>query len=260
MKRLLLLCGLVISTAFAQTTLEILPLRHRTAEQVIPVLRPLLEPGGALSGQSGQLFVRTSPENLAQIRATLASIDRPLRRLVISVRFDDAARAERGGVQTDARVSDRGAGATLRLEDSRASGAERVDQRIQVLEGGRAILVSGESRPLRERQVVRTPGGSIVTRSTVIQDASTGFEVVPRLSGDTVFLEISPQRETFAPGGGAMRSERAASTVSGRLGEWIDLGGADAASTGAERGILSAQQRATASTRRIWVKVEEAAR
>ena len=35
---------------------EVISLRHRTAEQVIPVLRPLLEPGGALSGQYNQLI------------------------------------------------------------------------------------------------------------------------------------------------------------------------------------------------------------
>jgi type II secretory pathway component GspD/PulD (secretin) len=259
MKRFLLLLWLMAPAAFAQSALEIIPLRHRSAEQVIPVLRPLLEPGGALSGQSNQLFVRAGPENLAQIRAALEAIDRPLRRLLISVRFDSALQSARGGVETDARISNRGSSATVRIEDSRASRTEQVDQRIQVLEGGRALISSGASRPLRQRQVVRTPGGAIVTDNTVIQDASTGFEVVPRLSGSNVFLEIAPQRESFAPGNrGAIQSERAASTVSGRLGEWLELGGGDTASARSESAILSARQRTAAGERRIWVKVEEA--
>ena len=33
--------------SLAQGAIEVISLRHRTAEQVIPVLRPLLEPGGA---------------------------------------------------------------------------------------------------------------------------------------------------------------------------------------------------------------------
>src|SRR4249920_184162 len=96
MKRFLLLLVFVASTALAQGSLEVISLRHRTAEQVIPVLRPMLEPGGALSGQYNQLIVRTSPGNLAQIRAVLDSIDQPARRLTISVRFDSAQDGIRG--------------------------------------------------------------------------------------------------------------------------------------------------------------------
>jgi hypothetical protein len=39
----------------AQTELEVLPLRNRAAEAVIPVLRPLREPGGVIAGQCYQL-------------------------------------------------------------------------------------------------------------------------------------------------------------------------------------------------------------
>jgi hypothetical protein len=35
--------------AWAQQRMEILPLHHRTLEQVLPALRPLLEPGGVQS-------------------------------------------------------------------------------------------------------------------------------------------------------------------------------------------------------------------
>ena len=259
MSRFPLLILFVAASAFAQGTLEVISLRHRTADQVIPVLRPLLEPGGVLSGQFNSLIVRTSPENLAQIRAALDAIDRPLRRLVISVRFDSTLQSARSGIETDARISNRGSSANVRIEDSRSSRDEQVEQRIQVLEGARALIASGESRPLRQRQVIRTPGGSVVTESTVIQDAATGFEVVPRLSGSNVFLEIAPQRESFAPGNsGAIRSERVASTLSGRMGDWIELGGTGISSTRAQGGILSSGDGTVAGERRIWVKVEEA--
>jgi hypothetical protein len=258
MKRFLLLLVFVAPAVLAQGTLEIIPLRHRTVEQVLPVLRPLLEPGGAMSGQSNQLIVRTSPGNLADIRAALEAIDRPARRLMISVRFDNVQDRARSGIETDARISSRGSRAEVRIEDSRSSLGEHVDQRIQVLEGGRALISSGESRPLSQRQVIRTPGGVVVQDSTVIQDATTGFEVVPRVSGSTVVLEIAPQKETFAPGrSGAIQTERALSTVSGRLGEWIELGGFDSASARDGTGILSSRESRSSGSRRIWVRVEE---
>src|SRR5436190_7745196 len=126
---IVLILGFIATTVLAQDSLEVISLRHRTAEQVIPVLRPLLEPGGALSGQYNQLIVRTSPGNLTQIRAVLDSIDQPARRLTISVRFDNAQQSARSGFQ-----------------DSRSSRDERVDQRMQVLEGGQAYISTGESR------------------------------------------------------------------------------------------------------------------
>ena len=254
------LLWLVASAVFAQGTLEVISLRHRTAEQVIPILRPLLEPGGALSGQYNQLIVRTSAGNLAQIRAALDAIDRPSRRLVISVRFDAAQDAARRDVQGRVRISSEGnSSAAIRAGESSSQQNERVDQRLQVLEGGRATIAAGQSRPLRVRQVVQTPSGPVVQETTEIAGAATGFVVVPRLAGsDEVILEIAPQRESFAPGRtGAIQAERIESTVRGRLGEWFELGGTSSASSRSERGTLSSADRSAAGERRIWVKVEE---
>jgi len=250
---LLLACGLV----HGQGELEILQLRSRSAEQVIPILRPLLEPGGVLTGQGYQLIIRTSPRNLADLRAVLETIDRPPRRLVISVRQGATADQMRrsAGARVDLRPGD--SRVDVRIADARASSDERVDQRVQVLEGGRAMIGSGESCPLQERQVFRSPDGRVVRETTtVIQQATTGFEVVPRLSGDTVHLEIAPQRERFAQGG-AIESQRVATTVSGRLGEWIDLGGAITTSTRSGSGILSSGESRASGSSSTWVKVEE---
>lgn len=223
---LLLFAGL----AFAQASLEVIDLRHRTAEQVLPVLRPLLEPGGVLTGQRSQLIVRTSAANLAELRRALHSLDRPARRLAISVRFDGDASAAETPVAVDARVSNRGVGVDLRATTRRSVAAERVDQRVQVMEGGRAHISAGGSRPLRMREAV------------VIQDIATGFEVVPRLAGDTVFLEIAPQRASAGAAPGTVQALRSAGTVSARLGEWVELAGV---------------QRNVGQSQRIWVRVDE---
>lgn len=259
MQRIWLFLLFVAPLALAQGVLEVIPLRHRTAEQVIPILRPLLEPGGALTGQYNQLIVRASAANLAQIRAALDAIDRPLRRLEISVRFESAQDVARRDVEGAVRIAtDGSSGAAVRIDSTRARQDERVDQRVQVLEGGRATIAAGQSRPLRQRQVIQTPSGPVIQETTGIQGAATGFEVVPRLSGSNVFLEIAPQRENFAPGrSGAIQTERIASTVSGRLGEWFELGGTSSSSSRSESAILSSRDLSAAGDRRIWVKVEE---
>lgn len=269
----------VVLLAFgpANADLEIIPLRYRTVDQVLPVLQPLVEPGGVLTGQNNQLIVRTSARNLEEIRRALASLDTPQRRLVISVRFDSNTQARdravdvRGTVRSgDVAISNRSVPSsstrvTIGVRDAESTASERVDQRIQVLDGGRAFIATGESRPIRQGIVTVTPGGSTVTQGTDFQNASTGFEVVPRVSGDYVTMDIAPQRESFgaaAGRGGAstVESQRAATTLSARLGEWFEIGAVGETASESASGIGSSRDASASSGRRIWVRVDEVGR
>lgn len=266
--------------AAAQGGLEIIPLKHRSAEQVIPVLRPLMDPGSALSGQGYQLIVRTSPHNLAQVRKTLAAIDLPLRRLLISVRFESTAASSGSGIRMGGTMGSgdmslgtrhfanegaRSGGRThldVRTSSSRNASDEQIDQRVQVLEGGRAFIATGRSQPLQQRRVIAGPAGTMIEESTVMQDANTGFAVVPRVSGNTVFLEISPQRESFVNGAdpaasSTIKSQRVSSSLSARLGEWVELGAATQSGARQSAGVLSSRESSTGASSRVWVMVEE---
>jgi len=272
-----ILLTLVLFSGGARADLEIIPLRHRTVDQVLPVLQPLVEPGGVLTGQNNQLIVRTSPRNLEEIRRVLARLDTPQRRLMISVRFDSRARLRdeslnvRGTVRSgDVAISNRPVpssrtNVTIGARGNDAAFSEQVDQRIQVLEGGQAFIATGESRPIRQGTVTVTPSGRTYGQETQFQQASTGFEVVPRVSGDRVFLDIAPQREKFgAPvgrgGARTIETQRAASTVSARLGEWFEIGGVDQTAAATAGGIGSRSEAAASSVRRIWVRVDEVGR
>lgn len=266
MKSLFLFACLLMHAcaALAQGDLEIIPLKHRSAEQVIPVLRPLLESGDVLSGQGYQLFVRTSPRNLDDIRRTLAAIDTQQRRLMISVRFDSSADTTRSAMEASGTLRSGGQShVDARIVSSRSASDERVDQRVQALEGGRAFISTGQTRPLPQRQVFTGPGGRLIQDSTVIQEAASGFEVVPQLSGNTVLLDIRPQQQRFVEGvagssGAAnVQSQRASSSVRAQLGEWVELGGAIESASRASSGILSSRDARTSEARRVWVKVEE---
>jgi hypothetical protein len=227
--------------AASQQPLEVIPLRHRTVEQVLPSLRPLLEPGGTLAGQYNQLIVRTSPGNLAQLKQALEAIDRPLRRLQISVRFDDALDAASQGIETSGRISNRGSRVEIGARDERGSAIERVDQRIQVLEGGRALIMSGRSTPMQ-----------VAPDAMIIRQTATGFEAVPRLAGGgTVLVDIAPQRETLD------RQQHLVTTVSARLGEWFELGDAATSAARDDRGIASASRSRISEASRVWLKIEE---
>jgi hypothetical protein len=237
---------LVCAAALAQQALEIIALKHRTVEQVLPVLRPLLDPGGTLNGQGSQLIVRTSSANFAELQRALEFIDVPARRLQISVRFEDALEAQNRGLGASGRIGQRGSRIEISGEDSRSSGSDRVDQRVQVLEGGHAFIATGVSR-----------AGVVGQETIVFQELTTGFDVVPRLSGKNVFLDITPRREAPGATPGSAEIQRLATTVSTYLGEWVEIGGSAGSAAREERGIASASRAQEIGSRRVWVKVEE---
>ncbi len=270
MRFLLLL--LLLGPCAAQADVEIIPLRFRTVDQVIPVLRPLVEPGGALSGMQGQIIVRASAANIADLRRVLAIVDTQQRRLLISVRQDMEGSESGRGVGVSGTVgSDRfsisnesardsansGSGVNLQLGDGSARRDERVDQQVQALEGMPAYISTGQSQPLPAGNVTRAPNGTlIVSNSVAYHDVSTGFEVMPRLAGDRVFLDINPRRETPGPGG-TVNVQRMSTSASGRLGEWFEIGGLTISASSQSGGILSSSNSQRQENRRVWVKVEE---
>ncbi len=280
MKRLLaLLCCVLCVSAWAQQEMEIIPLRHRPVDQVMSTLRPLLEPGATMSGMNNQLIVRASRRNRDEIKQVLAAIDTPQRSLVIRVSQNREAETARSGAGAYADagngnvriVQPPGAGAAGggRIEvrrgdsviggqvvDTRTVRSSNSGQSVQVLEGGRAYINVGQSLPVPMRQVVMGPNGMVVTDATVYRDVGQGFYVEPRLSGDRVTLEISPQSDSPA-GGGAVNTQRISTTVSGRLGEWIEVGGSGQQSSQRERGGLSVGTSDIRDNRSVWLLVEE---
>jgi hypothetical protein len=108
------------------------------------------------------------------------------------------------------------------------------------------------------RQVVVGPGGAMVSESVVFRDIGQGFYAEPRLAGDRVTLEISQQADSPGRYGyGSADTQRLSTTVSGRLGEWIELGGGGRRATTGERGGISLSTQDVSESRSVWLLVEE---
>lgn len=282
MKRLILaLLCLAVTFAHAQQEMEIIPLRHRLVDQVMPTLRPMLEPGASMTGMNNQIIVRASRRNREEIKQVLAAIDTPQRSLLIRVTQNRDAAVNRSGAEAYGAVGNdnvrivQGAGGVaagggrveIRRGDSviggqvvetRTTRTASTGQSVQVLEGGRALINVGQSLPLPMRQVVMGPGGVMVTDSTVYRDIGQGFYVEPRLAGDRVTLEISPQFDTPGNSGyGSVNTQRISMVVTGRLGEWIELGGSGQQAVSRDRSGLSVGTADIRDNRSVWLLVEE---
>lgn len=258
MKRIALIVILVtfVTAAWAQG-LEVLTLRHRSAEQLLPQLQPLVEPGGTLTGTGDKLFLRASPRNQADIRQALGALDRPLRRLMITVRHGGTAEGEKVGASGTVILSPGDSSVHARAGERRYSTRDSISQQVQTVEGGRAFINIGQSIALPFREVVLTPAGAVVSRGMVWYDIGTGFEAEPRVAGDTVTLDISPRHDTHGPIPGSVNVRRLSTTVSGRLGEWMSLGGTSRETAGDTSGTIHYGTRSGRDERQVWLKVEE---
>lgn len=282
---LVLALALAAVVARAEPVLEVIPLHHRTAEEIIPILQPMLAREGTLSGFKGQLIVRTTPDNLAEIKRILASLDSAPRQLLISVRQDADVRHQRstaevfGNVGSDnARVivpppgRERQGGRVViregdsrvgaRVLDSSSAAADRNTQTLRVMEGREAFIRVGQSVPVRGRQVTRTVvGGQVVEQvvdTTQYRDVTTGFYVRARLAGNRVTLDISPQRETLSNDiRGGVNVQRVVTTVSGRLGEWIAVAGINQDADGQQSVLLGRASSAARDERNVLIRVDE---
>ena len=195
---------------WAQQALEIIPLRHRTVEQVLPVLRPLLEPGGTLSGSRGQLILRASPANLAEIRARWTPSTGPRggcrSRCASTTRWKARAATSRPA----ARISNRGAqrracsAAGLAPRRGRAGRPAHPGAR-----GRRGPSISDRASPT----LPQMPG----SRRRAASRSCRAHRAARCTSRS---LQQRATRRT------RMQSARVAPCVRARLGEWVELGGA----------------------------------
>ncbi|MCG5500018.1 hypothetical protein [Ectothiorhodospira lacustris] len=190
-------------------TARVIALEHRSAEEILPLIKPLLGPRDVVTGSGFQLIVRARTQTLAEIRQVVADLDTPPRNLYISVR-----RGEAGHGSDTARI-------TRRTTTDRGGDY----QTLRVLEGHVAFIRSGESIPVGSQRLISMPGGLALEQTVEYRDLGRGFLVRPRLlSAGRVHLDIRTVFERQSPtGGGRLDLQAVDSTLSGPVGEWISL-------------------------------------
>lgn len=252
MLRLLFFC-LLLSNLAAAAGIEVISLRNRPAEEIIPLLQPLLGPEDALSGQGDTLIVRSSPTTLQAIQRLLGELDRTPRNLLISVR--NSTQDLREGAAAGGRIQVGPGGTSLRgsVESHEWSTGRGATQQIRVLEGMPAMLRVGEETLRTEPVVVPYPGGYAVVPTTTTRATGRWLRVIPRLQGQQVLLAIEPEEAHPNPRQPrTLDVQRLSTQVVVPLNQWVPLGGIE--SQEAHSSGWGASTRSQSST--VWVKVE----
>lgn len=249
--RPLVACVLCWLASAGAQDLQVIELRHRLADQVIPALQPLLEPGGVITGMDSTLFVRASPGVFEQLRQAVSLLDRQPRQLRLTVGQGTVTTATRSAVRGAATVGSGDVQVGVNRPPGDAAGAsvtashatQQADLRnvssVTTLEGTEAYVAIGQA--------------------TEYRDASTGFYATPRVNGDVVTLDLAPRQQRLEGSPRDRRVETAGltTTVSGRLGEWIRVGGSRESTRSDTSGLLTRGAQTGEASYSVWVKVEE---
>ena len=241
--------AMTLAPAWAGYPLEVIDLKARFPEEVIPTLKPLAGADGVVIGSGHSLFLRVAPDRLADIRQALERIDTPARSLLIQVRRSSSASGGGGGVgisvnedlgdRTRVRVGPRvpGGGNALGASAGQGSQGSRISQEVRALDGRPAFIASGSERPEVWREGSIGPGGAYGREGVDYRRAETGFYVTPRVNGDHVTLDIAAFAEQPSRGRNLETGE-VQTSVTARLGEWVPIGGVKTRETRSEQGML----------------------
>jgi hypothetical protein len=261
-----LFCLLLSTPVLSDYPIEVIELKSRPLDEILPVIQPFVGADGTVTGMGNNLVIKASPARLKEIRQLLVTLDRPPRRLVISVgkqadmtQRSSGYRANADIKAGDSRISINSPGypvdssrAHVRIHDNTLQGARTSRHRVQALEGRPAYINSGARIPLRTIDRYYDQG----RYGTQLQDVSSGFYVVPRLSGDEVMLEIMQHDDRPGQYRGAINTQSTGTVMRGRLGEWVELGGVETSTANQEGGLGQSVTSQASDVQGIQVKVE----
>lgn len=278
MKLLYTLLGLaLLASPVRADSITAIQLYNRPAEEVIPIIEPMLGAGDVLTGRGFKLFLRSTPATLAEVREIIDVLDKAAKILQISVfqgsQQDLRALAIGGNMQFesgDASGSiginrNKGAGsinyntrntsASINATSTSGRMENHPLHRLRITEGSAGYIETGEQIPYFSGGGgvgSRQPAGNIEYRNV-----PTGFYVLPRIHGDNVTLQISAFKNSLTKSRtGNIASQQASTTITGGIGEWLLIGGVTEQIRRSQSGIgnySSAQGSANAG---IWIKAD----
>lgn len=274
--------SLVMAGSIMADSIKVIDLKNRPAAELIPIIKPMLDPDSTVSGQGFKLIIRGSDQNIEQIQQLISQLDTEAKQLLISVFQGNDRDLQAMGVSAGARYNNGntsvqigntaspGAGSSVRYGtgDSSAQGnayqthgnlKDSPIYTLRVSDGNPGHIQTGKSIPVYSAGVWtgRWRGAGAAAGNTEYKDVQSGFYVLPRTHGDQITMEINPEKEALSrTGDQVIKKQNASTIVTGKLGEWIQIGGVN---TQAQRNTrstgmsVSTQSQDNAS---IWIKAE----
>jgi len=246
---ILMLSGKTLSAEELLT--KVINLNYRQADDVISLLQPFVHPKGVLSADGYRILVKTTPQNFKDLQMLVAEIDVSMRQIRITVTLDSQlVQQESKPISEDEAIKLDEAGQTFTTQER---DKDYSTQQIGVIEGKWATISTGESVPVGKR--TRNPDGTI-TESISYRSINKSLKLLPRISGQNVTLYIKPHFESETGSGDRTQTQSADTTVTGKLNEWILIGGVSRIEIDRPGSRIYSTEKRVDNAKNMFVKVE----
>jgi len=264
----LLTLSLLMLSAVQAASITTIQLQNRPAEEVIPIVKPLLGPGEVITASGFKLFLRASPASVEQVREIVDALDIAAKMLQIYVFQGSEKDLKTVAINGNLRIDS--GNASVGVGSSGKQGAGNITYNSGKVSGdinANSSQTSQSSSPVHQLRVTEGTEGFIQTgnqvayssynNGTEYKDVTTGFYVLPRIRGAGVTLKVRPfknsQSNTRAD---SIETQSANTTISGRLGEWLPLGGVTEQFKRSQSGIGSSSSSEGSNRSSIWIRAD----
>ncbi len=244
---------------------QVITLNYRMAGDMLDVAQSVVGNQGRVSAHGNQLIVNAPDAVIAELRDVLSQLDQAPRRLLISVDTQDSGNSSARGYALEG--SARAGNVEIIAGRGEVQGRDQVRiirhntqsrdggvQQVQATEGYPAFITTGQSVPVTNTQV---DAYGQVYRSTQYQDLNRGFYATADVLGERVQITLSSRRDRLSRSQpGAIDFQGAETRVSGRLGEWIDVGGIDESASSTQDGTFRRYSTQGQQDYRLRLKVD----
>ena len=243
----------VSSSLYAQSSIKVFQ-TQQPAQALIPTLAPLFGQEAKLTARNNSLIVKASDSTLKEIEQLLNQLDKPLQNLLIEVKssLDGNENYQQHSVEGRIKVGSDGEirsqapeqdsptttirykkdGTVVKTTHTRRTSTRSSPDtfRVRALEGNWAYIQIGQKVPFYtgDNPYPYRPGyPGRWQRSVQLEDVTSGFDVYPILNGDEVTIKVRPHNSSMDRTNPDRINTRSVNTmVTGKLGQWIYLGGA----------------------------------
>ena len=192
-------------SALADT--QVITLQNRTSADLLAVAQNFIGKDGNVTVYGNQLIVEAPAQKIQGLEDLLSQLDTPARRLLITVDTSDS------------NLPDSNSNTRVYSTASRDGGV----QQIQATEGVPALIQTGQSIPQTSTQ---TDAYGRLSAQTAYRNVTKGFYITASVTGETVHLAISTNRDRMSQEQPDVVNVQSTDTqVSGPLGQWITVAG-----------------------------------
>ncbi|MCQ2029960.1 secretin N-terminal domain-containing protein [Stutzerimonas zhaodongensis] len=247
MTRSLIAVLTLMVTLSLQAATEVIPLKFRMAEDVLPIAESVVGDQGKINAYGNQLIINAPASVINELRDVLAQLDNEPRQLLISIDSQNSATSGASGYSVDG--SARAGNVEVQTGRGERNGRDQVRiirhsttsegggiQQVQATEGYPALIQVGQSVPITTSG---HDGYGQIYQQTQFRDVTRGFYATATIHGDQVQLTISSHQDRMSSSRpGAIDVQETNTSVRGKLGEWISLGGIDESASSSQSGTL----------------------